>query len=119
MRNLVSFAGLFIAAFLFAGVLPASAQTPVPSPGRPLRLVVARQSTVPIVDIMKDVSERCPNVTITTNPQRSDYMLYAGGWSGEYRFMVIGHGGDTLYATKTAFLSNAVKDVCKFLNTRP
>jgi hypothetical protein len=84
-----------------------------------MKLVLARQSTVPEVDIMKNFSDRCPNVTITTNPQRSDYMLYAGGWSGEYRFMIIAKGGDTLYATKTVLLSNAVKDVCKFLGSRP
>jgi hypothetical protein len=84
-----------------------------------LKLVMARQSTVPEVDVMKNFSDKCPNVTITTNPQRSDYMLYAGGWSGEYRFMVIAKGGDTLYATKTVLLSNAVKDICKFLGSRP
>jgi hypothetical protein len=87
--------------------------------GKPLKVVLARQSTVPMVDVMKNFSDRCPNVTLTTNPKSSDYMLYAGGWSGEYRFMVIAKGGDTLYATKTVLLSNAVKDVCHFLNTRP
>jgi hypothetical protein len=87
--------------------------------GRPLKIVLARQSTVPAVDVMKNFSDKCSNVTITTNPQNSDFMLYAGGWSGEYRFMVIAKGGDTLYATKTVLLSNAVKDVCHFLNTRP
>ena len=86
-------------------------------PGRPLKLVLARQSMVSPVDIMKDFSEKCPNITLTSNPARSDYMLYAGGWSGEYRFMVIAKGGDTIYATKTQLLSNAVKDVCKYLNT--
>jgi hypothetical protein len=87
--------------------------------GKPLKVVLARQSTVPMVDVMKNLTDHCPNVTITTNPQNSDFMLYAGGWSGEYRFMVIAKGGDTLYATKTVLLSNAVKDVCHFLNTRP
>jgi hypothetical protein len=87
--------------------------------GKPLKIVLARQSTVAMVDVMKNISEKCPNVTLTTNPKNSDYMLYAGGWSGEYRFMVIAKGGDTLYATKTVLLSNAVKDVCKFLNSRP
>ena len=106
-----------LAIVLFAGA--AGAGTDVPVTGRALKLVLARQSTVPEVDVMKDLSDKCPNVTITTNPQRSDYMLYAGGWSGEYRFMVIAKGGDTLYATKTVMLSNAVKDVCKFLNSRP
>lgn len=84
-----------------------------------LKIVLARQSTVPAVNIMKDLSDLCPNIILTTNPERSDYMLYAGGWSGEYRFMVIAKGGDTLYATKTVMLSNAVKDVCKFLGSRP
>jgi hypothetical protein len=101
------------AMLLFAGV--ASAQ----APGKPLKLVMARQSSIPIVDVMKNLSEKCPNVTITTNASHSDYMLYAGGWPGEYRFMVIAKGGDTLYATKTQLLSNSVKDVCKFLSTQP
>lgn len=93
----------------------------VPQPaGRPLKLVLARQSTTDPVEIMKHLSEKCPNVTITTNPKNSDYMLFAGGWpGGGYRFMVIAKGGDTIYATETTLLSNAVKDVCKFLNTRP
>ena len=105
------------AMLLLAGV--ASAQTPAAVPGKPLKLVLARQSTVPMVNVMKDLSERCPTVTLTTNADRSDYMLYAGGWSGEYRFMVIAKGGDTLYATKTVMLSNAVKDVCTFLSRQP
>jgi len=104
---------LGVAAFLCVAGAAMDAQQ------RPLKLVMARQSTAPPVDVMKDFSERCPNVSFTTNERRSDYMLYAGGWSGEYRFMVIGKGGDTLYVTKTVLLSNAVKDVCRFLNTRP
>jgi hypothetical protein len=109
-----------LAIVLIAGTAGiAGAGTDVPVTGRALKVVLARQSTVPQVDVMKTLSDHCPNVTITTNPQRSDYMLYAGGWSGEYRFMVIAKGGDTLYATKTVLLSNAVKDVCKFLNSRP
>jgi hypothetical protein len=100
-------------ALLFAAGV-ASAQV---VPGRPLKLVLSRQSTVSPVDIMKNISEKCPNVTITANSARSDFMLYAGGWSGEYRFMLIAKGGDTVYATKTQLLSNAVKDVCRYLNT--
>jgi hypothetical protein len=103
---------LGLALLFVAGV--AGAQT---VPGRPLKLVLARQSMVSPVDIMKNISEKCPNVTLTTNPNRSDFMLYAGGWSGEYRFMIIAKGGDTVYATKTQLLSNAVKDVCRYLNT--
>lgn len=94
--------------------------TDVPVTGKALKIVVARQSNVPEVDIMKNLSERCPNVTITTNRERSDYMLRAI-WTPDdrYRFEVIAKGGDSIYATKTVLLSNAVKDVCKFLNSRP
>lgn len=90
-----------------------------PPQGRALKLVLARQSTVDPVGIMKNLNQRCPNITLTTDQKRSDYMLYAGGWSGNYRFMVIAHGGDSIYATQTTLLSNAVKDVCRFLNSRP
>jgi hypothetical protein len=109
---------LLIATFailLCAGVVGAAP----PSPPKSLKLVLARQSTVWPVDIMKDLSEKCPGVSLTANPQRSDFMLYAGGWSGDYRFMVIAKGGDTIYATKTVMLSNAVKDVCNFLSSQP
>jgi hypothetical protein len=86
--------------------------------GKQLKLVLARQSTADPIQIMKHLSQSCPNVTLTTNPRNSDYMLYAGGWSGGYRFMVIAKGGDTIYATETVLLSNAVKDVCRFLESR-
>jgi hypothetical protein len=101
-----------------AGVAPAAkAQSAPPPPGRPLKVVLSRQSNVDPTEIMKHFSQKCPNVTLTTNPKRSDFMINAI-WAGNYRFMVIQKGGDTLFATQTTLLSNAVKDVCHFLNTR-
>ncbi len=114
MKNLTRVSVLAISSLLVAGAIGAG---PNP-PGHPLKLVLARRSTVPVVDVMKNLTDRCPNVTITTDPHRSDFMLYAGGWSGEYRFMIIAKGGDTVFATKTVLLSNAVKDVCRFLNSK-
>ena len=111
---------LAVAATAVVAAARAQDKTPPPPPGgRQFRLVLARRSTADPVEIMKHLSESCPNITMTTNQHNSDYMLYAGGWSGDYRFMVIAKGGDTIYATETALLSNAVKDVCKFLNNRP
>jgi hypothetical protein len=95
-----------------------AASAPASAPGRPLRIVLSRQSTVDPVEIVKHLSQKCPNVTLTSNSKDSDFMLHAGGWSGNYRFMVIAHGGNMIYATETSLLSNAVKDVCKFLNTQ-
>lgn len=111
---------LAICTLLLAAVPPPQlfAQRAAKPAGKQLKLVLARQSTADPVEIMKHLSQKCPNVTLTTNPKNSDYMLYAGGWSGGYRFMVIAKGGDTIYATETVLLSNAVKDVCKFLESR-
>lgn len=102
----------------------ASARPKPSSNPRPLKLVMARQSSVDPVEIMKHLSKKCPNVTITTNPRHSDYMLVARwggvpyGWGGNYRLMIIKHGGDTVYATETVLLSNAVKNVCRFLDSQ-
>lgn len=110
---------LFVSAVPPAPLFAQKASQQLPA-GRPLKLVLSPRSTADRVEIVKHLSEKCPNVTITTNQKNSDYMLYAGGWSGAgYRFMVIAKGGDAIYATETALLSNAVKDVCKFLNSRP
>ena len=99
-------------------LLMVGATTVQAAPPKQLKIVMARQSTVSPVDMMNDFSRECSNVSLTTNAEHSDFMLYAGGWSGAYRFMVIAHGGDTVFTTKTVLLSNAVKDVCKFLNTQ-
>jgi len=93
----------------------ASAQS---TSGRQIKLVLGRNSNVDPVLITKHFSEKCPNITLTTNRQRSDFLLQAWGWSGDYRFLIVAKGGDQIYATQTALLSNAVKDVCHFLNTR-
>lgn len=121
-KFILGFAALLLLAGA-AGVAPAakaqSAQStpPAPASAKPLKLVLSRQSTVDPVEIMKHLSQKCPNVTLTTNPKNSDFLLQAGGWSGNYRFMIIAHGGTMVYATQTSLLSNAVKDVCKYLNT--
>jgi len=88
--------------------------------GRQIRLLLGPQSNVDPVEIIKHLSQKCPNVVIThnRNPKASDYLLDAR-WAGDYRFQVVAHGGDTVYVTETALLSNSVKDVCKFLNSRP
>ncbi|HTW25154.1 MAG TPA: hypothetical protein VMD78_16250 [Candidatus Baltobacteraceae bacterium] len=107
---ILMFAGL-------SGVAPGAKAQSAPPSGPPLKIVLSRQSNVDPVEIMKHFSQKCPNVTLTTNPKRSNFMINAV-WAGNYRFMVIQKGGDTIFATQTTLLSNAVKDVCRFLNTR-
>jgi hypothetical protein len=117
------FSRLALLPLAIVGVLAASTATSIataqaePQGGpHPLRLVLARRSTADPVEVMKHFSQNCPNVAITTSERNSDYMLYAGGWSGNYRFMLIRKGGDVLYTTETALLSNSVKNVCKYLS---
>jgi len=45
-------------------------------------------------------------------------MLEADGWSGHYKFTLFKHGGDAVFGTSTLLLSNAVKDVCHFVNAQ-
>jgi hypothetical protein len=118
---ILGFAMLLLAGM--AGVAPAAKaqskpSTPPPAAGKQFKVVLSRQSNVDPVEIVKHLSRECPNVTLTSSTKDSDFMLHAGGWSGSYRFMVIAHGGAMIYATETSLLSNAVKDVCKFLNTQ-
>ena len=49
--------------------------------------------------------------------EKSDFMLQAWGWSGNYNITVFQHGGTAVYGTSTVTLSNAVKDVCHFLQS--
>jgi hypothetical protein len=89
------------------------------SGARPLKVLIAPSSTVPRSDIIKNFLNKCPNVTVTLEPKGSDFMLEAGGWPGAYKFTVFKKGGDAIYSTSTQWLSNAVKDVCKFVNAYP
>lgn len=81
-----------------------------------LKLVMSPALTVPSADIVKNLQEKCPNVTITLNSKESDYMLDARGWPEHYRFTLFRKGGQAAFATSTVLLSNAVKDVCKYVN---
>ncbi len=84
---------------------------------KPVRLYIAPPSTVALPDIMKNLASKCPNTTITIDPQWSDFMLEAWGGSGNYKFTVFEHGGTAVYGTATVTLSNAVKGVCHFLES--
>jgi hypothetical protein len=103
---------LAVAMLLLAGAAGAA-----PEP-KPVKMVMAPNSTVFRADLVKHLVDKCPNVSITLDSKQSDYMLDAWGWSGNYRFTVYKRGGDAVYSTSTWMMSNAVKDVCKFINVQ-
>jgi hypothetical protein len=84
---------------------------------RTFALYIAPGSTVAVPDIMKNLVSKCPSTTITIDPRKSDFMLQAWGWSGNYKFTIFQHGGAAIYGTTAVTLSNAVKDVCHFLQS--
>jgi hypothetical protein len=43
-------------------------------------------------------------------------MLEAARWPNGYKFTLFKKGGDAAFSTSTVLLSNAVKDVCHFVN---
>ncbi|MGB7022359.1 MAG: hypothetical protein WBD73_01040 [Candidatus Acidiferrales bacterium] len=83
-----------------------------------VKLVLSPASTIPTADILKNLRVKCPNVSITLDSTKSDYMLEAGGWPGNYKFTMFKPGGQAVFATTTHMLSNAVKDVCGFIKTQ-
>src|ERR1700741_823905 len=67
---------------------------------RPLKIFLSPASNIPKPDIMKNLSDKCPNVSITNDSRKSDYMVDAR-WVGRYEFTVYKHGGDAVYGTQT------------------
>ena len=96
-----------------ACALPASAQK------APVKIFMSPRSNVPLADIVKNLNDKCSNAAIVTDSMKSDYMLEAVGWPNGYKFVLFRKGGQVVYATSTAWLSNSVKDVCKYINTHP
>jgi hypothetical protein len=109
-----------LGAGMLALMLSAGTALARPKPSKaPIKLYMSPSSTVPSADVVKNLMYKCPNVTVTLNSKDSDYMLEARGWPNHYRFTVFRKGGDAAFATSTVLLSNAVKDVCKYVNTYP
>lgn len=84
---------------------------------RPLKLFLSPASNIPSADILKNLGDKCPNVSLTLDSKKSDYMLEAK-WVGRFEFTVFRRGGEAAYATQTSFLHNAVKDVCHYVNSQ-
>lgn len=99
-----------------AGLSPGQAVLADPPP---VKVVMSPASTVPKADLLKNIGDKCPNVSLVLDSTKSDYMLEAAWWAGEYKFTLYKKGGDAVYATSTHFLSNAVKDVCHYVNNAP
>jgi hypothetical protein len=87
---------------------------------KPVKIALTNASIVPSADIVKDFGKRCPDVTVTLDPAKADFMLEAGGdrvsqGIRRYKFTLFDREGNARFNTTTTLLGNAVKDVCSFL----
>ena len=70
-------------------------------------------------EIIKTFGQRCPQVTVTINRDRADYVVlldHEGGKSAAKRdnkIAVFGRDGDSIFSSSTRSLGNAVKDACE------
>ena len=97
----------------FAGV--ASAQSPK-------KVTLAATSNVPTATISEGFQKNCPNVTVTLDATKADYLMEAtartsGGVNRVLpSFTLFSKDGDAVFSTTTRQWRHAFKNVCGFLN---
>jgi hypothetical protein len=79
------------------------------------------QNGVSSSEVGKSLDSSCPDVIITADRKKADYLLEAidtgaGKLRKPYKFTLFNPDGDRVFSTETAALSNAVKDVCHAIN---
>ena len=69
-------------------------------------------------EIIKTINERCPEITVTNNLQKADFVLtldHEGGkglLAHRNKVAVFNHDGDDIFSASTRELGNSVKDAC-------
>ena len=69
-------------------------------------------------EIIKTFRERCPNVTVTLNKEKADYIVLLEHEGGkdlirrDNKVVIFDKEGDAIYSGSTRSLGNAVKDSC-------
>lgn len=72
-------------------------------------------------EIIKTLNQRCPEIIVTDNPARADFVLtldHEGGKSALARhnkIALFNRDGDDVFSTSTRSLGNAVNDACKVM----
>jgi len=73
-------------------------------------------------EIIKTFQERCPEVPITNDRERADYVVLLDheggkGWVlRDNKVAVFGRGGTTIHSGSTRSLGNSVKDACRAIH---
>lgn len=102
-----------------------AAAAPIPAQNAPKSIALTGKSDVPAKDILKALEKECPNVSITNDFTKSDYLVeaikgMADPKSGEqegFDLTLFDRDGKTIRTTSTLRLGNAVKDLCQAMKT--
>jgi hypothetical protein len=80
-------------------------------------------SNVSAAEVGKALDNRCPEVGLTIEQQKANYLLQArdtgaGVARKPYKFTLFDASGDRVFSTETSRLDSAVKDVCAYIRKR-
>jgi hypothetical protein len=70
-------------------------------------------------EIIKTFGERCPDLTVTNNKEKANYVVILdheggkGGLSHKNKVAVFNRDGDSIFSHSTMSLGNSVKDACE------
>jgi hypothetical protein len=88
-----------------------------------LRICLTANSNVAAASIGKSLDKHCPEVVVSMDQQKANYLLEAidtgaGKARKPYKFTLFSPDGDRAFSTETAGLDSAVKDVCTYIRKR-
>ena len=92
----------------------------------PIKIMLSQSSTVPAAFFVENFKKvGCPNVLITIDATKADYVLEAqnthfektsrGDKFEKSQYTLFGKDGTTVFSTQTSIDTNSVKNVCKYL----
>jgi hypothetical protein len=116
MRKFSAFA---VAFFVFAGTCqPQDQKVRIFLTGTDQTL--GNSSNVSAAEIGKSLNKHCPEVVLTIEQEKAEYLLQArdtgaGPARKPYKFTLFGHSGDRVFSTETSRVDSAVKDVCIYV----
>jgi hypothetical protein len=84
---------------------------------------LGNSSNVSAAEVGKGLDKHCPEVVLTIEQQKADYLLQArdtgaGAARKPYKFTLFDAISDRIFSTETSRLDSAVKDVCTYIRKR-
>ena len=118
MKKMIAILGIFGAACFVFGAAPAK------------RLMLSPKSNLDLATVSEGFAKSCPNVTMTENETKADYILEAinqqtysdGNSSSHWHFTLLNKDGDVLMTTHPEIhfkgrFKHHFESVCKYINS--